>query len=167
MEQEKYQMAKRIESFFLFVMLVLCTSFIISCGSFQQEPPLPTTFTAQSDPSLSQANITSPTGYADSGIQFSSIFYDGTLYYVDSVVGSFTKDDLDRKILELGAVYVGLIRTETNHRWPSADLEASRLPVSLPVYYDKTDQTLYVVFDEELRSLSPYQEELYDLNAKK
>ena len=116
----------------------------------------------------SQSDKTIPTGYSDGGIGFSSIYYDGQLFRLEEIVGELSENKLAVKLIDLGAEKVGTIITETNHRWPSADLEASRLPVSLPVYYDQSNKLLYVVSEDgELRLLEPYLEELYDLEAKK
>ena len=79
----------------------------------------------ETKPSSAEESQTSPTGYTDGGIQFSSVFYDGQLYYMDQIVGVFSADELEVKLKELGAEEVGITAAETNHRWPNKDFEVS------------------------------------------
>ena len=111
-------------------------------------------------------NKTEPTGYDDGGIQISTVYYDGQLYELDDIVGTYSQTDLEAKVDELGAKYVGSIQEETNFRWPSQNLEASRLNVSQPIYYNKDKMLLYISYEDgELRSMTPYHGPLYELES--
>lgn len=140
----------------LIILLVFILVFTSSCGL------------AQVEGSEADSDKTMPTGYSDGGIGFASIYYDGQLFRLEETVGEFTEEELPAKLQALGAKEVGTIVTETNHRWPSLDLEASRLPASLSVYYDPAQKRLYVVTEEgALRLLEPYLEPLYELEVNK
>lgn len=109
---------------------------------------------------------TQPTGYDDGGIQISTVYYDGQLYELDDIVGTYSQTDLEAKVDELGAKYVGSIQEETNFRWPSQNLEASRLNVSQPIYYNKDKMLLYISDEDgKLRSMTPYHGPLYELES--
>ncbi len=171
-DKEINQMGKSRISAILIFLLVLGLGFTSSCSLAKEDHVLAQEGSEKQEQttaltSNSQSEKTMPTGYSDGGIGFASIFYDGQLFQLEEIIGNFSGDELCGKLLELNAEKVGTIITETNYRWPSVDLEASRIPVSQPVYYDHTNRLLYSLFDDgSLRLLKPYQGLFYQLDNK-
>lgn len=108
----------------------------------------------------------SPTGYSDSGIQQAFIYYDDQLFMLEHNEGIYQADEFEDRIESLNLVSLGSTVDELNHQWPSKDLEASRISVGSPVYFNEENRIVYVLFDgEALYQFRPYNGELYELDA--
>ncbi len=129
-----------------------------------ESPDKQTTLTSdEATPIESVAIEAEPTGYTDGGIQIPMIYYQDQLLMLGDIVSEDGVLDVSEQIESRGLSELGSIREETNFRWPNKNFEAARLLVGTKIYLDEDDQTIYLVTDNQLRSLEPYTGELYDL----
>lgn len=106
------------------------------------------------------------TGYSDGGLQRPFLYYDGQLYAAGSYSSEWNESEkTEDNIKRLNLGFLGSTVAEQNHEWPSKDLVASRIPVDSPVYLNKENNSIYVLYEDGFFYLTPYYDDLYPLGV--
>lgn len=116
-------------------------------------------------PSEDEYENANQTGYDDGGLQQPYIYYNGQLYMLEKHMAQFTKERFEQKEKFDKLQFLGVTCKETNHKWPSADLEASRIPEGTKIYYDGRNLAIYAYMESgSLFKYYPYHGEQYPLD---
>ncbi len=77
-----------------------------------------------------------------------TIYYNGQSFASEEIIGVYENIELVTKLHDLGAELVGIIETESDHEAPFSKLEASKVLLDLPVFFNKEDNVLYTLDKE-------------------